>query len=75
MNSHPPSPIPPLTPVSFDRSNRAPSPPPFAHYAQSDHDHRPSSQTMQPMDTMQPQGKHMSDEDEAGGGCCKCVIM
>ncbi|KAL1946053.1 hypothetical protein VTO73DRAFT_15180 [Trametes versicolor] len=75
VNSHPPSPIPPLTPVSFDRSNRAPSPPPFAHYAQSDHDHRPSSQTMQPMDTMQPQGKHLSDEDEAGGGCCKCVIM
>ncbi|KAI0824017.1 hypothetical protein BC628DRAFT_1323551 [Trametes gibbosa] len=72
-----PSPIPSPTPVSFDRSNRAPSPPPFAHYARSEHDHQPTPQTMQPMSTLQPhnQQPQVVIEEESGGGCCRCVIM
>ncbi|KAI0630007.1 hypothetical protein C8Q77DRAFT_1064646 [Trametes polyzona] len=76
VTSHAPSPIQPLTPVSFDRSNRAPSPPPFAHYAQSDNEHRPSSQTMHAGTTAELSGKQQQFvEEEASGGCCKCIIM
>ncbi|KAI0671121.1 hypothetical protein C8Q78DRAFT_838894 [Trametes maxima] len=74
VTSQAPSPIPPLTPRSFDRSNRASSPPPFAHYAHTDAAQPPSPQTAQPL---RPSGKEQLPpaEDEVGGGCCKCVIM
>ncbi|KAI8986268.1 hypothetical protein BD414DRAFT_416368 [Trametes punicea] len=71
-----PPPASPVTPVSFDRSNRAPSPPPFAHYAQTEN--APSSpQTLQPTATLQPPSKEQQIvvEDETSGGCCKCIIM
>ncbi|OSD02385.1 hypothetical protein PYCCODRAFT_1425258 [Trametes coccinea BRFM310] len=67
----------PHTPVPFDRSNRAPSPPPFAHYAQTDNEQPSGPQTMQPVATLQPSDREqqMVVEDDASGGCCKCVIM
>ena len=75
VTSQAPSPIPPLTPSSFDRSNRAPSPPPFAHYAQTDNT-QPTPQPMQHMGTLQQSSKEQQMvEDEPSGGCCKCVIM
>ncbi|KAI0373795.1 hypothetical protein BV20DRAFT_936964 [Pilatotrama ljubarskyi] len=76
VTSQAPSPIPPLTPAAFDRSNRAPSPPPFAHYAQSENGQRCTPQTMQVTANPQPSGKEQHVvEEESGGGCCKCVIM
>ncbi|KAI0762018.1 hypothetical protein BD413DRAFT_485126 [Trametes elegans] len=76
LTAQAPSPIPPLTPASFDRPNRAPSPPPFAHYAAQSEDGDPSVQTAQHLGAFPQSGKpQMVVEEESGGGCCKCVIM
>ena len=73
-HSQPPSPM-PHTPRSFDRSVRAESPPPFAHYVRQEG--MPSPQVgMQTLGPLPPanQGQVRAEED-SGAGCCKCVIM
>ena len=74
--SPPLSPERPIQPIQPDPRQTVPKPPdspaPFSHYRI---DHRvPTINITRPsLDTVEP--RQVQEDEDAGGGCCKCVIM
>ncbi|KAL1733501.1 hypothetical protein EV714DRAFT_269810 [Schizophyllum commune] len=57
------------TPLPITRPPQPPSPAPFSHYLES------TDQSLPPMPPPPDRQPQRVDEDDAGGGCCKCVVM
>lgn len=60
---------------SRSRASPPPSPPPFSHYTNAQPSPFPTPSPVPPHTVEVREEKPGAREDDAEGGCCKCVIM